>query len=152
MRDIEESQAKYEDDEVEIYMPRIRISADFTLNVVLEQMGLVDIFDANKANLSGIAKYSPYLSRVIHKAKIEVNEEGTVAAAVTGILRLRLILQKEWKINEIFFARILGGTFVNKNSPSRFYANRPFAFLIVEKKSKLLLFSGQVKNPTKDKF
>lgn len=95
MRDIEESQAKYEDDEVEIYMPRIRISADFTLNVVLEQMGLVDIFDANKANLSGIAKYSPYLSRVIHKAKIEVNEEGTVAAAVTGILRLRLILQKE---------------------------------------------------------
>jgi len=128
MKDIEESQAKYEDDEVEIYLPRIRITADFTLNVVLEQMGLVDIFDANKANLSGIAKYSPYLSRIIHKAKIEVNEEGTVAAAVTG------------------------GTFVNKNSPSRFYANRPFAFLIVEKKSKLLLFSGQVMNPTKDKF
>lgn len=84
MKDIEESQAKYEDDEVEVYLPRIRITADFTLNVVLEQMGLVDIFDANKANLSGIAKYSPYLSRIIHKAKIEVNEEGTVAAAVTG--------------------------------------------------------------------
>lgn len=86
MTDIEASQAKYEDDEVEVFLPRFRITADFTLNVVLEQMGLVDIFDATKANLSGIAKYSPYLSRIIHKAKIEVNEEGTVAAAVTGII------------------------------------------------------------------
>lgn len=84
IRDIEESQAKYEDDEVEIYLPRMRITSDFTLNVVLEQMGLVDIFDANKADLKGIAKYGPYLSRIIHKAKIEVNEEGTVAAAITG--------------------------------------------------------------------
>ncbi|XP_037039060.1 serine protease inhibitor 77Ba-like [Bradysia coprophila] len=128
MADIEAAQAKYEDDEVEVFMPRIRITSDFTLNMVLEQMGLVDIFDANTANLTGIAKYAPYLSRIIHKAKVEVTEEGTVAAAVTG------------------------GTFVNKNSPSRFYANRPFAFLIVEKRSKLLLFSGQVKNPTQDKF
>ncbi len=85
MADIEESQAKYEDDEVEVYLPRMRITADFTLNVVLEQMGLVDIFYPNNANLTGIAKYGPYLSRIIHKAKIEVNEEGTVAAAVTGM-------------------------------------------------------------------
>lgn len=84
MKDIEESQAKYEDDEVEVYLPRIRITADFTLNVVLEQMGLTDIFDATKADLSGIARHSPFLSRIIHKAKIEVTEEGTVAAAVTG--------------------------------------------------------------------
>lgn len=90
MADIADSQAKYEDDEVEVFLPRIRITADFTLNVVLEQMGLVDIFDANKANLSGIAKYSPYLSRIIHKAKIEVNEEGTVAAAVTGMFILMI--------------------------------------------------------------
>lgn len=85
MSDIAASQAKYEDDEVEVFVPRFRITADFTLNLILEQMGLVDIFQSTKANLSGIAKYSPYLSRVIHKAKIEVNEEGTVAAAVTGM-------------------------------------------------------------------
>lgn len=84
MSDIEAAKSKYEDEEVEVFFPRIRITADFTLNAVLEQMGLLDIFDANKADLTGIAKYSPYLSRIIHKAKIEVNEEGTVAAAVTG--------------------------------------------------------------------
>lgn len=83
--DIQEEQLKYEDDEVEVYLPRIRMTADFTLNVVLEQMGLVDIFDAYKANLTGIAKYGPYLSRIIHKATIEITEEGTVAAAVTGV-------------------------------------------------------------------
>lgn len=84
MKDIEDSQAKFEDDEVEVFLPRIKITADFVLNSLLEDMGLTDIFDPNAADLSGIAKYSPYLSRIIHKAKIEVTEEGTVAAAVTG--------------------------------------------------------------------
>lgn len=128
MEDLKAAQAKYEDDEVEVFLPRMRITSDFVLNTVLEDMGLTDIFDPNKANLTGIHPYGPYLSRIIHKARVEVTEEGTVAVAITG------------------------GAFVNKNSPSRFYANRPFAFVIIEKRSKLLLFSGQVTNPTKDKF
>lgn len=94
MSDIEEAQAKYEDDEVEVYLPRIRITSDFVLNVVLEQMGLTDIFDPYRANLTGIAKYGPYLSRIIHKAKVEVTEEGTVASAVTGRLTALTLLSR----------------------------------------------------------
>lgn len=119
---------EYEEDEVEVFIPRFSITADFTLNVILEQMGLTDIFDANKANLSRISKHSIYLSRIIHKAKIEVNEVGTVAAAASGAI------------------------FANKATPPRFYANRPFAFLIVEKLTNTLLFCGQVRNPGKVEF
>ncbi|XP_055696770.1 serine protease inhibitor 77Ba [Phlebotomus papatasi] len=114
---------EYEDDEVEVYMPRFKITADFVLNRVLEKMGLLDIFSPTNANLSKITSSQIYLSRLIHKATIEVNEEGTVASAVTA------------------------GVFANKATPPRFYANRPFAYLIVDKTTNILLFCGQVKNP-----
>uniref|UniRef100_A0A6B2EKK6 Putative serine protease inhibitor n=1 Tax=Phlebotomus kandelakii TaxID=1109342 RepID=A0A6B2EKK6_9DIPT len=114
---------EYEDDEVEVYLPRFRITADFVLNGVLEKMGLLDIFSPTNANLSKITNSQIYLSRLIHKATIEVNEEGTVASAVTA------------------------GVFANKATPPRFYANRPFAYLIVDKATNVLLFCGQVKNP-----
>ncbi|XP_059613652.1 serine protease inhibitor 77Ba [Phlebotomus argentipes] len=114
---------EYEDDEVEVYLPRFKITADFVLNGVLEKMGLLDLFSPTNANLSKITNSQIYLSRLIHKATIEVNEEGTVASAVTA------------------------GVFANKATPPRFYANRPFAYLIVDKTTNVLLFCGQVKNP-----
>lgn len=120
--------SEYEDDEVEVFLPRFSITADFTLNVILEQMGISDIFNPIRANLSGISKHSIFLSRIIHKAKIDVNEVGTVATAATGAI------------------------FANKATPPRFYANRPFAFLIVEKNTRALLFGGQVRNPGKVEF
>lgn len=128
LNELRRADAEYEEDEVEVFLPRFSITADFTLNVILEQMGLSDIFDANRANLSGISKHSIYLSRIIHKAKIDVNEVGTVATAASGAI------------------------FANKATPPRFYANRPFAFLIVEKQTKTLLFGGQVRNPGKVEY
>lgn len=52
----------------------------------LIQMGMSDIFDAQKSNLSGLLESGASLSvsEAIHKAFIEVDEEGTEAAAVTG--------------------------------------------------------------------
>lgn len=47
-------------------------------------MGIVDVFDPQKANLLGIFPHYLYLSRVIQKAEIEVDEEGTVATAAAG--------------------------------------------------------------------
>uniref|UniRef100_A0A1B0CTS9 Serpin domain-containing protein n=1 Tax=Lutzomyia longipalpis TaxID=7200 RepID=A0A1B0CTS9_LUTLO len=76
---------EYEDDEVEVYLPRFKITSDFGLNQILEQMGLMDIFSPTNADLSKITNNQIYLSRLIHKATIEVNEEGTIASAVTGI-------------------------------------------------------------------
>lgn len=63
-----------------------------------------------------------YLSKMIHKAKIQVDEEGTVASGITA------------------------GVFANKSSAPRFYANRPFLYLIVDRVSELILFCGQLKN------
>lgn len=128
LNELRRADTEYEEDEVEVFLPRFSITADFTLNVILERMGLTDIFDVNRANFSKISKQSIYLSRIIHKAKIEVNEMGTVAAAVGGAI------------------------FANKATPPRFYANRPFAYLIVEKQTRALLFGGQVRNPGKVEF
>lgn len=126
--ELRKAEQEFEDDEVEVYIPRFSITADFTLNVILEQMGLTDIFDANRADLSKISKHSVYLSRIIHKSLIQVNEVGTVANAATGSI------------------------FANKATPPRFYANRPFAFLIVERTTNTLLFCGQVRNPGKVEY
>jgi serine protease inhibitor len=91
-------------------------------------MGIHDVFESY-ANLSKISTSSEvFLSRLIHKAKIEVNEEGTLAVAVTAAL------------------------FSNKASPPRFLANRPFIYFIVDKATNLLLFSGTVKNPENFNF
>lgn len=125
---LKEGSEGYEDDVLEVLLPRFSITADFTLNVILEQMGLIDIFDVTKANLSKISRHPTYLSRIIHKAQIDVNEVGTVASAVTA------------------------ATLMNKSSPPRFYANHPFAFLIIDKNTNTLLFCGQVRNPGKVDF
>lgn len=81
------AQAKldYSEDDVEVYLPRLSITSDLTLNSVLKDMGLLDIFNIEKADLDKISKET-YLTRIIHKAKIEVNEEGTIASAATGNL------------------------------------------------------------------
>lgn len=126
--ELRRADSDFDEGEIEVFLPRFSITADFTLNVVLEQMGLTDIFNVNKANLSKISQHPIYLSRIIHKAKIDVNEVGTVASASTGAI------------------------FGNKAIPPRFYANRPFAFLIIEKTTNTLLFCGQVRNPGKVDF
>lgn len=121
--ELNKSAQEFEDDEVEVFLPRFSITADFVLNEVLEKMGILDLFSPNDADLTKITNSPVYLSRIVHKAKIEVNEEGTVASAATA------------------------GIFANKATPPRFFANRPFAYLIVDKISHTLLFCGQVKNP-----
>ncbi|XP_055326581.1 serine protease inhibitor 77Ba-like isoform X3 [Sitodiplosis mosellana] len=126
--ELRRAEAEFEEDQVEVFLPRFSITADFTLNVILEQMGLTDIFNVKKANLSGISKHPIFLSRIIHKATIDVNEVGTVATAATGAI------------------------FANKAISPRFHANRPFAFMIIEKNTNTLLFCGQVRKPGKVDF
>lgn len=82
-QELERAKSEYDDDEVEVYLPRLSTRADFVLNTVLQDMGLLDIFDAKNANLERISKHS-YLSRIVHKAQIDLNEEGTVASAATS--------------------------------------------------------------------
>ncbi|XP_055855888.1 serine protease inhibitor 77Ba-like [Episyrphus balteatus] len=119
----DKNKGEYDEDEVEVFLPKFTTTTSLILNGVLEKMGIRDVFQPNYANLTKMSEQPLYLSRVIHQTKIEVSEEGTVAAAITA------------------------GIFANKASPPRFYLNKPFAYLIVEKTTRTLLFCGQVTKP-----
>lgn len=83
MNELAAAKINFEDEEVELFLPRFTTRADFVLNQIFQDMGLKDIFDPLAANLNKISKQA-FLSRIIHKAQIELNEEGTVVAAATG--------------------------------------------------------------------
>lgn len=83
MAELNNAKVEFEGEEVEVFLPRFTTRADFVLNQILQSMGLVDIFEPLAANLNKISKQA-FLSRIIHKAQIELNEEGTVASAATG--------------------------------------------------------------------
>lgn len=114
-----------EDPDLEVFLPRFSLTSDFKMNDMLHRMGLVDIFDMHKSNLSNISKHLVYVSNIVHKAVIEVNEEGTVASAATG------------------------ATLSYNSISAQFHVNRPFIFLIVEQTTNTLLFCGQIRDPAK---
>lgn len=71
---------------VKTYIPKFEVEYGVLMNNTLEDMGMTDLFDYNKADLSGIGTSENgniYISRVIHKSFIKVDEEGTKAAAAT---------------------------------------------------------------------
>jgi serine protease inhibitor len=108
----------------DIKMPKFKFSYDITLNETLKSLGMATAFDENLADFTRInSKGGLYISKVKHKSFIEVNEEGTEAAAATSV--------------EISFT----------SAPQSIIINRPFLFAIREFKSGLILFSGVVNNP-----
>lgn len=111
-----------DENEVDFHLPRFRIGSDLKLNSLLEEMGIKDIF-GNGANLHRISDDPIYVSSIVHKAVVEVNEEGTVAAAASG------------------------GSVSFKATPFDFNCNRPFGFLMIERRTGTLLFAGQVRRP-----
>lgn len=92
------------------------------LTKLLFQMGIKDMFDQSRADLSNINKQY-FVSSMIHKTKMSVDERGTTAAAVTTSI------------------------FANKATPPKFHANKPFLFFIVDRVTNLILFSGQYVKP-----
>ena len=106
------------------------MTQEFKLNDVLKRLGSVDLFDDEKANLKGICDGSDnlYVSHVIHKAFVEVNEEGTEAAAATAV-----VIRKRCLPRRVFFR-----------------ADHPFLFLIQEKASEVILFFGRMIRPPKE--
>ncbi|MBN2391412.1 MAG: serpin family protein [Anaerolineae bacterium] len=115
--------------EVHVFLPRFKISQGVKLNHTLALMGMVDAFDELKANFSGMDGNENwlYIAAVLHKAFVDVNEEGTEAAAATAV---------------IMGARGL------PSSPPIFRADHPFVFLIRENSTRSILFLGRVVNPT----
>lgn len=91
-------------------------------------MGVGNLFDSD-ANLKGFSETTDLkLDDAVHKAKIEINEEGSTAAAATVLFSFRSSRPLE---------------------PSEFHCNHPFMFLIHDQKSKEILFAGVYRGPSK---
>jgi len=113
--------------EVVVFVPKFKMTSQFSLASVLKSMGMKDAFSSD-ADFSGInGKRDLFISAVIHKAYVEVNEEGTEAAAATGVVM---------KLTSIGPAPI-----------PVFRADHPFLFLIRDNLSGGILFIGRVANP-----
>ena len=111
--------------EVEVAVPKFKIESQHELNEPLQNMGLTHMFDPGKADFSGIAGHTDlFISKVIQKAFIEVNEEGAEAAAASaGIMMFRSLPDE------------------------RFICDHPFLFVIRDNLTGLIIFSGRVLNP-----
>jgi serpin B len=113
---------------VEAYIPRFKFTQRFDLSKVLSDMGMEDAFSPGAADFSGInGQKDLYISKVIHKSFVEVNEEGTEAAAATAV-----VLDTKALIEELVFK-----------------ADHPFIFLIRDKETGSILFMGRVMDPNK---
>lgn len=120
---------------VHVKLPKFEVSFDKILNESLIQMGLVDAFDGEKADFSGIGvtdSGSPiYISLVRQKAVIKVDEEGTQAAAATEIAMLET-------------------TALLEEEPIEMYFDKPFLYFIMDMETELPLFMGIMDNPAKE--
>ncbi|XP_004858507.1 serpin B12 [Heterocephalus glaber] len=111
---------------VVISFPQFTLEDTYDLKAVIQDMGITDIFDETKADLTGISpSRSLHLSKILHKTFVEVDEDGTQAAATSGAVG------------------------VEKSLPSwvEFNANHPFLFFIRHNKTQTILFCGRVCSP-----
>lgn len=120
--------------EVDLKMPRYETSSDTDdledgLISVLQDMGIHLAFDSNWAEIPNMANTNVFISKMRQKAKIEVNEEGTKAAAVT--------------VAETAVTAVGPGIEQSKPQKATFHANRPFVYVIREASSGVILFVGK---------
>lgn len=112
--------------DVHVKLPRFKIEESYILNSNLGRLGLQDLFNSSKADLSGMSgSRDLFISKIVHKAFVEVNEEGTEAAATTaGIATFCMLLPEE-----------------------EFTADHPFVFFIRHNPTANVLFLGRVCSP-----
>ncbi len=111
-----------------VSVPKFKMTSQFRLADVLKSMGMTDAFVPDVADFSGMnGKKDLFIWAVIHKAYVDVNEEGTEAAAATGV--------------------VVGVTSVGPTKIPVFRADHPFLFLIRDNRSGSILFIGRVMNP-----
>ena len=115
-----------EENEIIVKIPKFKFKTEYTLNDVLKNMGMNDAFSPGAADFSKMDRTRDlFISKVLHKAFIEVNEEGTEAAAATAIvMELGVAMSTE------------------------FNADHPFLFLIQHKETGTILFLGKVTDPS----
>ncbi|XP_040840689.1 serpin B4-like isoform X1 [Ochotona curzoniae] len=120
------SSENMENVEVNLHLPQFKMEKSYELNSMLKAMGIVDAFNPRDADLSGLAEHRGLVvSEALHKSFVEVTEEGTEAAAATGLVtRVTSMPVQE-----------------------QFYCNHPFLFFIKQNKTNSILFFGRVSSP-----
>jgi serpin B len=113
--------------EVQVALPKFKTTSEFSLNQTLSALGMTDAFTvrADFSGMDGTKELS--ISAVVHKAFVEVNEEGTEAAAATAV---------------VMTLRAAPTSF-------RFRADHPFLFLIRDNHTGSILFLGRIEDPTR---
>jgi serpin B len=113
--------------DVDVALPKFEMTSEFQLAETLAKMGMPSAFSPMKADFSGMNGIGGlYINRVIHKAFVDVNEEGTEAAAATSVHILKAAISPV---------------------PS-FRADHPFLFMIRDNHTGSILFMGRVTDPT----
>ncbi|MHB8114462.1 MAG: serpin family protein [Bellilinea sp.] len=113
---------------LDLSMPKFKVDSSFGLADTLAAMGMPDAFDGVKADFSGMTgKPDLFITNVVHKAYVNVNEEGTEAAAATGV--------------------VMGLKSMPVGEPIVVKVDRPFLFLIRDSQTGAVLFLGRVVQP-----
>jgi serpin B len=116
--------------EGEIYLPRFKLTYETSLKETLKKLGMERAFDQNLAEFDALAEHKikgrPFIGDILHKTFIEVTEEGTEAAAVTGVfLEIKAVPKKP------FVLRL----------------DRPFIYIIRNLKTQAVTFLGVLADP-----
>eukprot|EP00794_Sanderia_malayensis_P011146 gene11146-12318_t len=114
----------------DVTIPKFKIKSDMHLKDYLSVMGVRDLFDPFQADLSGMLGYKGmFITHAIHQGYLDVNEEGTEAAAATGIVaNFRSLIPPTWD----------------------FTADHPFIFSIIHKPTATVMFQGEIADPTQE--
>ncbi|XP_069043418.1 alpha-1-antitrypsin-like [Lepisosteus oculatus] len=105
-----------------VRVPKFSVKTSYSLQEVLSEMGMKDMF-GQTANFSGLTKENVYVSKVVHKATLDVDELGTTATGVTGVKLVPFSL------------------------PPSLTFNRPFLFIISNHENNSIFFMGKIVNP-----
>ncbi|KAF4099523.1 leukocyte elastase inhibitor-like [Onychostoma macrolepis] len=112
--------------DIRVHFPKFKLEVESSLSEILQEMGMSSVFQETKADLTGMSSHCGlFISAVVHKAFIEVNEEGTEAAAATA-----------------------GFTFLCGRSSESFTADHPFMFFIRHNPTNSILFLGRFRGPS----
>ncbi|XP_062986369.1 leukocyte elastase inhibitor-like isoform X3 [Elgaria multicarinata webbii] len=115
----------YSNNDVYVHLPKFKLEETYDLKSHLVALGVMDVFDSGKADLSGMSGAQDlHVSKIVHKSFIEVNEEGTEAAAATAT-----------------------ATFFCFPREEDFNADHPFLFLIRHNPTQSIFFFGRFASP-----
>ncbi len=117
-----------DESEVLVSLPKFKTTCEFELSKILGDMGMSSAFSLPPADFSGMTGIKDlFISKVVHKAFVDVNEEGTEAAAATAVVMTR----------------------ESESRTLTFQVDHPFVFLIKENQTGSVLFIGRIVDPTK---